>query len=84
MTGIERFPGATLSPEVLLHQVLEQRPKGVVVLTINEQEQVTVHWSTMDLMMVIFAKEMFNLAIGEYLRDPDLHPEPEESPPSEE
>jgi hypothetical protein len=79
---IEKLPGAPLSPEVLLHQLLEKDLKGVVVMEVDHQNNVTVHWSTMEAMIVVYAKEILCQTIAEFLRDPGIYTEQEEESPS--
>jgi hypothetical protein len=82
MAEIERLPGAPLTAEVLLHQVLENRPAAVVIIELDENDHVMVRWSTMEAMKVVYCEKILNLTIAEYMRDPSVYTEQEESPPA--
>lgn len=57
MSDIEIFPGAPVSPEVLLHRLLEhmQETKGVIVLAVNEHGAVQIYTSCITLNNLAYA-----------------------------
>mgnify|MGYP006921417719 CR=1 FL=1 len=55
--GIEILPGAPVSPEVLLHRLLEDmsQTKGVIVLSLDENGAVQIYTSQITLSSLAYA-----------------------------
>jgi hypothetical protein len=74
--AIVRLPGSKLTPEVLLHQLLEDDDvKGVFVVVLDKDDCMYATWSNMKTSMLAMAAIVTQQKVTEAVMNPDRTPD---------